>query len=430
MSTKRDTGADEGFDVEGDESYSILQGVRVRPEKPKPTRVYFYPLPNYAQDHRHDPRSRDTENSVMLPYANGYLERFESTAEAGFYFVEMRAGREILGGDVHEVKPKGLSEVDRAKPQPEASAAAPVLERKASSAQNINDTTETIRATKELIKEVSPQGAPQLGREDVARMISDAMRDALASVQPTRADASLDPLQMVDRVIELQKKLAPPKQTAEGDEFDRVIALMDRVQTMQERIAPRSVDDEPSFLGKASAFVETIGRNAPALAPFVVPMLPARLQAMLGATGAADAMPTSEAQPQSAGTQAQPQAARPPQNEQEAFQLMLHVVVSDLIKNKRVGRAADLIDELCIRFPTFATATQELCNAAPADMLAMVSQYSGRSDLATYGHALGYIESLQDELRRDDEQSEDAIEEGEQSGAVPNIVEMASARAS
>ncbi len=426
MSTKRDTGADEGFDVEGDESYSILQGVRVRPEKPKPTRVYFYPLPNYAQDHRHDPRSRDTENSVMLPYANGYLERFESTAEAGFYFVEMRAGREILGGDVHEVKPKGLSEVDRAQLQPEASAAAPVLERKASSAQNINDTTETIRATKELIKEVSPQGAPQLAREDVARMVSDAVRDALAHVQPAKASESLDPLQMVDRVIELQKKLAPPKQTAEGDEFDRVIALMDRVQTMQERIAPRSVDDEPSMLGKASALIETIARNAPALTP----LLPARLQAMLNGTGAADAMPTAEAQPQGAATPAQPQAARLPQNETEAFQLMLHVVVSDLIKNKRAGRAADLIDELCIRFPKFATTTQELCNAAPADMLAMVSQLSGRTDLQSYGHALGFIEGLQDELRRDDEPGDDALGEGAQPDATPNIVEMASAQAS
>ncbi len=424
MSAKRDPNLLTDFDEDGGEIF----GVTVRPEKPKPTRVYFYPLPNYAQDHRHDPRSRDTENSVMLPFTNGYLERFESTAEAGFYFVEKRAGSVIIGGDVHEVKPKGqLAEVDRAKPQPEASAAAPVAEKRTSSAQNINDTTETIRATKELIREVSPpQAAPPLAREDVARMISDAMRDALVSVQPTRADASLDPFAMVDRVVELQKKLAPPKQTAEGDEFDRVLALMDRVQTMQERIAPRSVDDEPSFLGKASALIETIARNAPALTP----LLPARLQAMLGATGAADAIPTAEAQPQSAGTPAQPQTARPPQNEQEAFQLMLHVVVSDLIKNKRVGRAADLIDELCIRFPTFATATQELCNAAPADMLAMVSQYSGRSDLATYGHALGYIENLQDELRRDDEQSEDAIEEGEQSGAVPNIVEMASARAS
>jgi hypothetical protein len=418
MSVKRDPNLLTDFDEEGGEIF----GVTVRPEKPKPTRVYFYPLPNYAQDHRHDPRSRDTENSVMLPFTNGYLERFESTAEAGFYFVEKRAGSVIIGGDVHEVKPKGqLAEVDRAKPQPEASAAAPVLERKASSAQNINDTTETIRATKELIKEVSPQGAPQLAREDVARMISDAMRDALASVQPAKASESLDPLQMVDRVIELQKKLAPPKQTAEGDEFDRVIALMDRVQTMQERIAPRSVDDEPSMLGKASAFIETIGRNAPALAPFVVPMLPARLQAMLNGTGAADAMPTAEAQPQ---------AARPPQNEQEAFQLMLHVVVSDLIKNKRVGNAADLIDELCRRFPKFATTTQELCNAAPADMLAMVSQFSQRSDLPSFGHALNWIENLQDELRRDDEQSDDTLGESAQSDAAPSIVEMASERAS
>jgi hypothetical protein len=428
MSTNRAANMAQDFDEEGGETFAVLQGYGVRPEKPKPTRVYFYPLPNYAQDHRHDPRVRDAENMMALPFTNGYLERFEQTAEAGFYFVEMRAGRVILGGDVHEVKPKGLAGGARVECQPEASAAAPVVEKKTSLAQNINDTTETIRATKELIKEVSPpQAAPPLAREDVARMVSDAVRDALASAQPARVDAPLDPFAMVDRVVELQKKLAPPKQTAEGDEFDRVLALMDRVEALRERTAPpRTVDDEPSFLGKASALIETIARNAPALTP----LLPARLQAMLNATGAADAMPLTATQPGAGVQQAQPQAAKPPQTEQEAFALMLHVVVSDLVKNKRAGRAADLIDELCTRFPSFAPITKAMTNDDPAQVLAMVSQYSGRDDLATYGHALGYIEGLQDELRRDDEPGDDTLGESAQSDAAPSIVEMASERAS
>jgi hypothetical protein len=108
---------------------------------------------------------------------------------------------------------------------------------------------------------------------------------------------------------------------------------------------------------------------------------------------------------------------------------MLHVVVSDLTRNKRIGRAADLIEELCARFPTFAAATQELCNASPADALVMVSQYSGRSDLATYGGAVEWIGLLQDALRRDDGSGDDTLNEGEQSDA-PSIVEMASERAS
>jgi hypothetical protein len=63
-------------------------------------------------------------------------------------------------------------------------------------------------------------------------------------------------------------------------------------------------------------------------------------------------------------------------------------------------------------------------------MLAMVSQFSQRSDLPSFGHALNWIENLQDELRRDDEQSDDTLGESAQSDATPNIVEMASERAS
>ncbi|MGH9961349.1 MAG: hypothetical protein ACREBC_30190, partial [Pyrinomonadaceae bacterium] len=64
----------------------------VKPEKPKPTRAYFYPLHNYANDRRYDPRSRDNDSDVMLPYSDGYLDRFEHLALPGWYYDELRAG--------------------------------------------------------------------------------------------------------------------------------------------------------------------------------------------------------------------------------------------------------------------------------------------------------------------------------------------------
>jgi hypothetical protein len=83
-----------------------------------------------------------------------------------------------------------------------------------------------------------------------------------------------------------------------------------------------------------------------------------------------------------------------------------------------------------LRFPSFAVSAKELCNATPENALALVSQLSGRTDLQSYGHALSYIENLQDDLRRD-EQSADAPEaSGQSSEVAPSIVEMANARAS
>jgi hypothetical protein len=436
MVTNRDTNLQTGSDDDDSDSYAILHGLGVRPDKPKPTRVYFYPLPNYAQDRRHDPRVRDSENSVMLPFSDGYLERFEATAEAGFYCVEMRAGREIIGSDVYEVKPKGqVVDKGRRERQPEpaaAAAAAVVAEPRSSSAQKINDTTDTIRATKELLREVAPpppsQAAP-LSREDVQGMIREAVRDAVSQTQAQKGEG-LDSFAMVERVLELQKKLAPATQQKEsGDEFERVMDLFDRVEQMRERIEPRGVDTEPSFLGKAASFIDTLGRNASTLAPLVAPMLPAQLQAMLAGTGAADPMPVTETQPQGEQGRAQPQGARVPQNEQEAFALMLHVIVSDLEKNKRAGRAADLIEELCVRFPSLAPAAQEICKAHPANALAMLAKYSGREDLPSFGHALGYVESLQNELRGDENDESDESDDAGESDA-PVLVEMATARMS
>jgi hypothetical protein len=217
----------------------------------------------------------------------------------------------------------------------------------------------------------------------------------------------------------------------QGDEFERVMTLFERVEQLRERIEPpRSVDDEPSMLGKAVALMDSLGRNASSLAPLLLPLLPAQLQAMLAGTGAADPMPATETQPQSEQGKAQPQGARVPQNEQEAFALMLHVVVMDLTKNKRAGRAADLIEELCLRFPALAPTAQELCKADPATALAMLAKYSGRDDLLSFGHAFSYVQSLQNELRGDGDEESDEQDKAGETDTAPSILEMASERAS
>lgn len=441
MSTNLDTNFDTNFDGELDERESDS----VRPEKPKPTRAYFYPLPHYAQDRRHDPRSRDGANMIALPYSDGFLERFERTAMPGFYFVELRAGKQILGGDVHEVKPSGrIAEAAQKERHQHATVPAQAGQAEGAPAQAVNSVADTVRAVKDLTKELSPpvtQAAP-FTAADIERIAGEAAARAVEqykATQPAQPTAApVDPFTVLERAMKLQGDIqkqvvastpAPAQPAQQGDEFERVMSLFDRVEQLRERIEPpRSVDDEPSMLGKAVALMDSLGRNASSLAPLLVPLLPAQIQTMLGATGAADAMASSEAQPQPAGAQGQPQAGRLPQNEQEAFTLILHVVVADLVKGKRAGRAADLIEELILRFPALAPTVQELCKSNPVDVLAMLAKHSGRDDLPSFGHAFRYVENLQAELRGDDDEDEGA--ELSDAETAPNIVVMASERAS
>lgn len=165
--------AEEGYGEAVEPSADSLEPVR--PGKPKPTRVYFYPLHNYANDRRYDPRSRDNDGASMLPYSNGYLERFEQTALPGWYYVELRAANQILEGSVHEVKPGGRPESEPSQHAQFRQTAQSV----ASSSHGIADAAQVVRETKNLISELVPPSQPSvaLAKEDVARMIEKAVEN-------------------------------------------------------------------------------------------------------------------------------------------------------------------------------------------------------------------------------------------------------------
>jgi hypothetical protein len=109
--------------------------------------------------------------------------------------------------------------------------------------------------------------------------------------------------------------------------------------------------------------------------------------------------------------------------------LIAHVAVNDLIKSKRVGRVADLIEEQAARFPELTEMIGKFGLLSPEDALTLLSQYTGRTDLATFRQARNWIIDLQDELMSDDEGGDAETDADQQSGAAPNILHMASERA-
>jgi hypothetical protein len=91
-------------------------------------------------------------------------------------------------------------------------------------------------------------------------------------------------------------------------------------------------------------------------------------------------------------------ASSAPTTSAEDLERTLNVVVEDLKKNKRVGRAADAIDELMSKRPDLIEMFDKLLALEPAAMLAEFSQHANEN-LHEYGHALSFVINLRDALR-------------------------------
>jgi hypothetical protein len=372
---------------------------------------------------------------------------------AGAYYVQSVAGRDVIDSDVFHIQPKGQKleiESSRGQVTTGATPAAPLAPSNSpapaeqSSAQSINATTETIRATKELLREVQPSPSAAPSPADILKMITDAVRDAVAQTQP--AASPVDPFSFVERSMTLQEQMrrqamasnpAPQQQAATPDAAESFLSQFEKFTEISERINPiRERDNaERGWFDKVLGTVEGIAKSAPALAqfaPLIAGMMPGRIGAMMESAGVTDAPPLGAPMPPqqpAQATQAAPAQPAQPQNETEAMILIAHIAVADMTRGKRPGRLADVVEEQLISFPQLRKAVNELCEMPPEQVLATIQQLTGRGDLRSYATSLFYIENLQDELRPDGEG--DDPDGGETQSGGANIIEMAqTARAS
>jgi len=447
MVTKTDTDFELVVDGGGSEFLTGGRENLVTPEKPTPTTVFFYPLPTYEQDRRHDARSRDTINKQQFPYKSGFLERFEQTADPGWYFVEFRAVNQIVGGEPYEVKATGRAVIQsqgnrQLQQLAQAGQAATQTETPANA---VNSVTDAVRAVKDLQKELTPAApvAAPVTAADIERIADERAARAVEQYKATQlaapVAAPLDPLKMVREVAALQRELAPPAQTAAAtpDAAESFLSQFEKFTEISERINPiRERDNaERGWFDKVLGTVEGLAKSAPALAqfaPLIVGMMPGRMGAMMESAGITDAPPPGAPMPpQQPGAQPTPQqpttATQPaaPQSPEEAFIFIAHVAVADMTKGKRVGRVADLVEENLVKFPQLRKAVNEICEMPPEQALMAVQQLTGRNDLASYATSLPYVEDLQNELMPGDDGNES---DGEDQAGVPSIVEMASAQ--
>jgi hypothetical protein len=93
----------------------------------------------------------------------------------------------------------------------------------------------------------------------------------------------------------------------------------------------------------------------------------------------------------------QPGAAAP--NEAlNPLEKTLRIVINDLKKNRRPGRAADAIDDLLSQDPSLKDSLNGIFDSEPAALITQLSEYA-KENLHEYGHAPVFITNLKAELR-------------------------------
>jgi hypothetical protein len=400
MTTNRRTNNAPDFDDESREPFTLLDAEEVRPERSKPTRVYFYPLPNYETDRRFDVRSRDHESAIMLPHADGYLERFKATAQPGWYFVEMRDKQVILGGDVYQVKPTGRmlydgqrdGQRDRQRERPRADAS-----------PGASHIVEAVRAVKELRDELDTQGAG-LTRDDVREILAESVRE---QARPVESDPNAQLMKTVDTLRTLG--VIPDKQQAKeaGAELDeesraslwmlkQTGAVKEMLKGIREAVTtPERLDQQDSFTDKAFGFLKDL---TPHLMPLITPAIAKRLYGDAGAATAYQSQPAP--MPATATSAEQQQTASNP------LIPFLRVLVDDCTSDANVVRAADAVNSLLNTWPDFEPIAAQLFSTSSAELVETLAQMSGAHYLPKLPHSIRFCDELKAELRARAEQAE------------------------
>jgi hypothetical protein len=420
MTTNRRTNNATDLDDESREPFTLLEAEEVRPERSRPTRVYFYPLPNYETDRRFDVRSRDHESAIMLPYADGYLERFKATAQPGWYFVEMRDKQVILGGDVYQVKPTGRTLYDGQRERPRERP-------RADASPGASHIVEAVRAVRELRDELEPQGAG-LTRDDVREMLAEAVKEQERPVES-------DPNAQLMKTVATLKTLGviPDKQQlkeagAELDEESRASlwmlkqtgAVKEMLKGIREAVTtPERLDQQDSFTDKALGFLKDL---APHLMPLITPGIAKKLYGDAGAATAYQPQPAPTGQPQPAQMPATATSAEQQQPASNPLIPLLRVLVDDCTSDANAARAADAINSLLSARPEFAPIVAQLFSTSSAELVETLAQMSGAHYLPKLPHSIRFCDELKAELRARAEQAdEQGSDESEEDATAPPL---------
>jgi hypothetical protein len=426
--------------LEGEE---LGQGARVKraPDR-APAFLRFSHLTHYAVDGRDDAQAAMQYVTTIAYTEDQELQRRAIrgvTDLRGMFYRETRnKSQGIIRRDTLDV----VSEARGATSQPmQPAQTAQTIAQPETPANAVSSVTDAVRAVKDLQKELAPVAAPvaAVTAADMERMMNEVAARAVEQYKATQPTSPpLDPFAFMERSLSLQEQMRqaafasnPPVTTPASpvdpaEQFEKQLETYKRLSEIVNPIR-EAREEGRSTLEKAMDTIGDLARAVPDILALVKPMLPDKAQTMLAGMGMGDATAQQEPQPTGAPMPQQPATATQPANESEAFALILHVGVSDLIRNKRVGRTADLVEEMCRRFPTLNATIDQLCSLTPESALATLESYAQRTDLASLSHSVEWVMNLQDELRPEGDEGDDP-NGGEAQPGEPSILEMATAQ--
>jgi hypothetical protein len=258
--------------------------------------VNVYELPEYLGDgsfaRRSDPRaprvklgSEDSTDDLAA-----VVRKFAKLP--GAYLAEYREGGRVVETKVFIIKPHEGTLESVPSPSVAASAQPPQV---ASSAHSINGTTETIRATKELLKEFVPPPAPEkIDVQALVREITAAVVAEVKSAPPTNTKPEKSDIERMRELMALQRELReeviqsnPAPARSDMDDDQRVAAYMfsktgamkelyrsfrDVMHTPEKMDEPESISDK--LLSLARDAMPYIG---PTLGPVAGQLIASRL---------------------------------------------------------------------------------------------------------------------------------------------------------
>jgi len=246
--------------------------------------------------------------------------------------------------------------------------------------------------------------------DDEERIAKIAAREVVAAYEAkerTRAPqpAPVDPFSFIERSLEIEEKMRArslrdnPPASQPIDPSETFLNMLDKYSQIAERLAPiRESDSAGSsgVLNGLTSLVRELGTHGSSL----LPLLPALVQQVQGSTANGNAHAAANGQQQVSPAPADP------------VQQTLSIIVNDLKRNRRVGRAADAIEDLYLKRPDSEARIEPLLALPAADLLAQLSQFAGE-DLTTYSHAVGWLEDLQAELSPDEDLEADEASEAD-----------------
>lgn len=373
-------------DTEGTEQQT--GGSRARaPRRPSEPEYFFYLMPEGKRGPRLSKGKCPADDDPEL-----YIEE-SSQCEPGLYRIEKRKGGEIQGQVYYFTKEEDAARSATGKEEDDDAG---------EGFEDLDDLDERVARTVVAVLDARERRerptTPQLNPLDIAREVEQLAEQRAARDREVRESILRE---IEARTPKVDPAASQPPQLDPQTQLGVLLlkesgTLKGLFRNVREAFGAVERVDEPTSWPERLA--DLAREYAPYVGPVAGPIIGQLIVKAAAQQGGLIPPPVAPQQQPPAGQQAAPTA-----DVQAAALQVLNVAVSELKRNKRVGRTADAIDELVTAHPEIGGDIGNLLRMPAAQVLAQLSQVAGE-DLSSYSHAHEWVEALASEVLPDEDE--------------------------